>query len=230
MQNKTPQEIYDFLSSKLHFDPVANAAIFNTMRILKRLNKGDTYYENYMWHWEKRGSQFVDYYHLLWQIGSQLEINNILEIGCRTGISLCQLFSSMRSVVGKKIYLFDVFNDGYLSPELVKMNLKALNLPTENVEFKIGDSRETIPKFVMSTDLRFQYVLVDGCHERDVAIQDLNNIVPLLDQGGILFFDDLTEDGCNLFPVWQEFKKQHPEEFLFLENTDGKGIGIGVKL
>ena len=73
------------------------------------------------------------------------------------------------------------------------------------------------------------YILVDGAHEKDVARQDLENVIPSLSKAGLLFFDDIAPDGCALIDVWEDFKKAHKDEFFFHENLDGKGIGVGVK-
>jgi predicted O-methyltransferase YrrM len=135
-----------------------------------------------------------------------------------------------------EVYLFDVFNDGFISPEVVKMNLRVLNLPLDKIHFIVGDSLKTVPEFVEKCGCQgfkspgaLDYILVDGCHEKEIARQDLDNVVPLLVKGGLLFFDDIAPDGCDLIDVWNDFKKAHAEEFFFHENMDGKGIGIGVK-
>lgn len=225
----TTEYTYKFIKDNLTHNPIANASIFNTMRILKKVNPGDTYLENYLWHYEKRNGTFVDYYHLLWAIGSALPINKMLEIGCRTGISICQLLSSMQLYAGKEAHLFDIFNDGFISPEIVKVNLRHLNIPTDIAHFHIGDSLKTIPEFKASTKTKFDYVLVDGNHDKQIAAQDLENIIGLVaPQGGLLFFDDIAPDGCNLKDIWDDFKNKHAADFCFCENYDGKGIGIGV--
>lgn len=226
-----PQETFLKMQSFLHPRKVVNAAVFNTLRILKQKNKGDSYYENYKWHYQKRGEEFMDYYHLLWQMGSELNIERVIEIGCRTGISICQFLSSKYDYTDLRIVLFDIFNDGFISPEIVKMNLKHLNIPTNIVEFKIGSSLETVPKYKEEhPEEKFDYILVDGCHDKVIATQDLENVVPMLDDAGILIFDDISTDGCNLKDVWDKFKVGYVDHFYFDENLDGKGIGIGVKV
>ena len=219
-------EISAFVSEHMRPDPVANAAIFNTLRILKQLNAGDSYYENYMFHWDKQGHKFFDYYHLLWAMGSCLKIDRALEIGCRTGISACQLLSSMKKPGDVKLTLCDLFGDGFLSPEIVKMNMRHLNIPLDNVEFKIGSSLEIVPKL----EGTFDYILVDGDHSREVATQDLENIVRLCHPGTIVIFDDIAPDGCGLIDVFKGFMERHQGEFDFFTNMNGKGTGVGVKL
>jgi hypothetical protein len=77
------KEKFEFIKEVLTHNPVVNAAVFSVLRSLKKLNPGDTYYENYLWHYKKRGNTFVDYYHLLWQIASHCPPASVLEIGCR---------------------------------------------------------------------------------------------------------------------------------------------------
>ena len=225
-----PEMVRDFIRERMKFDPVANAAVFNTMRILKRLNEGDSYYENYRAHYKKRGKSFFDYYHLLWHIGAGLPVTNIMEIGCRTGISICQLLSAMYDYNGIRVVLFDVFNDGFISPEIVKLNLKALNIPRDIVEFVTGSSASTVINYqVDNPETWFDYILVDGDHNKDAARQDLENVLSMINPGGILVFDDIGPDGCNLLDVWESFKEDHFDDFYWHHDLNGKGVGIGVK-
>jgi len=207
---------------------IANSAIFNTMRILKRINPADTYIDNYLGHYKKQGDKFLDAYHLMWWISSQWTgPKNILEIGCRTGISICQLLSAVMDYPDKKVFLFDVFNDGFITPELVTMNLKALNIPMDNVKFKIGDPKNTIFEFKQENpDLKFDYILV-GSHEKDAAKTDLNNVYDMLQDGGHLLFDNIA-DGYNLQDVWDEFRSTHAG-LKYFENYDGRGTGWAIK-
>jgi len=223
-----PLEIFSFIKDHLKHEPVTNSAVFALLRILKQLNPGDTYYDNYMWHYKKRRNSFVDYYHLLWNMGASLPINRILEIGCRTGISACQLLASKISFEGVKLTLFDLFGDGFLSPNLVLRNLKAIGFPAEQVEIIKGDSLQTVPAYIETKPEPYDYVLVDGNHDWKYAQKDLENVLPLIKKGGILFFDDIAPDGCKLIDLWQAFKSNHPE-FYCTENMDGKGIGVGVR-
>jgi predicted O-methyltransferase YrrM len=225
----TPTAVSNFVQMCLCHDEAVNAAVFNTMRILKGVNPGDTYLDNYLWHYKKQGNKFFDYYHLLWRIAPVLQPRYMLEIGCRTGISICQLLSALPDYEGRHVVLFDLFNDGFISPELIKVNLRHLNIPAEIVEFRAGDSLETVPRYIQSVDFKFDYVLVDGCHEKTVARKDLENVVSIVAPSGLLLFDDIAEDGCALVDVWRDFKKSHPDEFFFHENLNGKGLGVGIK-
>ena len=153
----------------------------------------------------------------------------ILEIGTRTGLSIAQLLSAFLDHSNiQEIILCDLFNDGLCTPNLVLNNLRYLNLPTDKISFITGDSLVEIPK-LFGTKM-FDYILVDGGHDKENARQDLHNATQLIDRGGHIVFDDITPDGCNLQDVWDEFKNIHFHEFHYYENHDGKGIGVAVRL
>lgn len=210
------------------FTPV----IFNTMRILKKINPGDTYLEAYLGHYQRHKENFFDHYHLAWIFGIEKQPKRIMEIGTRTGISLCQILSSLMDYEGLKVVSFDLFNDGYCSPEIVKMYLKYLNLPYQKVEFVIGDSKLSVPDYKRNNpDQKFDWVLVDGGHDRETARIDLENSWELVDKGGVIVFDDIsTAPGeCGLIDVWDEFKNAHLAEFIYTENLNGKGTAWGIR-
>lgn len=210
---------------------ITNAAVFNVLRTLKAANKGDTYYESYLGHYQNWGEEFIDYYHYLWYLGAVMKPKKMLEVGCRTGISICQLLSSMMDYKDKRVVLFDIFADGFTSPELVKMNLKYLNIPVEP-EFIIGDSTETIPRFIKNNPGElFDYVLVDGNHDKEYARNDLRNCQALVAPGGVIVFDDISDapGECGLIDVWREFTNGYKDSFNFTDSMVGKGFGLGVR-
>jgi predicted O-methyltransferase YrrM len=210
-----------------HKSALAVRAAFHNLRILKRRNPGDTYYENYLWHYDKRGDDFVDTYTIAWLIGSNFPLTSVMEIGCRTGISLCQLLSPKMMNEMPYVALFDIFNDGFISAKIVEMNLQHLAIPL-SPDFHVGDSAKTVPDFKGKNPGKvFSWILVDGNHEKVAARVDLENVVDMVEPGGFLVMDDLAPDGCALDDVWQAFKVDHPE-FLFWESYEGKGVGVAI--
>lgn len=211
--------------SKL-FTPV----VMHTMRVLKGYNPADTYLENYYWHFEQHRELFFDHYHLAWIMGCYKPPKRILEIGTRTGISICQLLSAYLYYNDVQAICFDLFDDGFISEKLVQRNLKALNIPQEIVTFVKGDSRETVPDYLQrNPEAQFDWVLVDGGHEREVAWADLENVWQAVEPGGLLIFDDISPTGCGLIDVWDRFKEAHPDEFDYCEDMNGKGTAWGVR-
>lgn len=214
---------------------IPNEAIFLVLKTLKQVNPGDTYLENYLWHYNKRKEKFFDIYHLAWAWAIENKPKMILEIGVRTGISICQLLSGFIHYSSiQEIVLADVFNDGFITPNLVKLNMKALGIPNDIIEnkvkFLIGDSKQTIPNYIKShPNKKFDWILVDGSHFVNDAKIDLENVKPIVAQGGVIVFDDIGEDGMNLKPVWEEFKQKYFTEFEWHEDYEGKGVGWAIK-
>jgi len=199
--------------------------ILNNLRILKQKNPGDLYYEEYLKHAEREGTDFYDQYHFAVMRVILKKPKRILEIGVRTGLSICNMLSAYRDIKDvERIVLCDIWADGFASPEIVKMYLRALNIQA-NPEFIVGDSREEIPKL----EGEFDYILVDGSHEKEISRQDLENVVRLCAKGGVIVFDDISPYGCNLLDVWESFKAAHKDEFVFDENMKGKGTGWAEK-
>lgn len=204
--------------------------VLNIMRILKAYNPGDSYYEEYLKKVKKFGSEFYDIYLKMWEIGStDIPPKRILEVGTRTGISLCQLLSSYRdhSVI-ERIVSIDPF-DSFTGPNLVRANMRRLNLPHEKVEFIVGKSQDELPKLIKES-AQFDYILIDGDHSKVVAAEDLHLAYLLLAPGGVILFDDIaTHPGeCGLIDVWEDFVAQN--KFLHhSENMNGKGTAMAIK-
>lgn len=208
------------------------AAIFNIMRILKAVNPGDSYYEAYLGMAAKYGEKFYDTYQLLWGIGVYLAPKRILEIGTRTGISLCQLLSAHSDLRGiEKIVCVDPF-DQWTSANLVRANLKYLNLKPWDQKTDILAMRSDSYFQNTSKEPIYDYILVDGDHSKNVALEDLKAAHSLLEPGGVIVFDDIsTAPGeCALIDVWEAWKNEHKDEYICTEITEGKGVAIAVKL
>ncbi|HEY0708741.1 MAG TPA: class I SAM-dependent methyltransferase, partial [Polyangia bacterium] len=66
--------------------------------------------------------------------------------------------------------------------------------------------------------MRFDYILVDGSHEKEIARSDLQIALELLSPNGWLVFDDTGPDddggpGCDLLSVWSGVMEGHPGAF-----------------
>jgi hypothetical protein len=202
------------------------AKIFEVMANLKPLNPGDTYLEAYKWHLEQNGESFFDQYHLAWWYGMFYPPKRILEIGTRTGLSLCQLLSAHTakdSIV--TIDCIDPWPDDYAHPGIVSMNLKALGVhPGDRLHFHRDYSNRILPQFI-AEGRQYDYILVDGDHNPEVAIEDLKLAVQLLAPGGVMIFDDISPAGCNLeetFDKWW-WSQASPLKLKSFKNLAGKG-------
>jgi predicted O-methyltransferase YrrM len=211
---------------------ILTSTIFNNLRILNGVTPADTYILNYKWHWDKWGDRFYDVYSLCWEWGIKHNPKNILEIGSRTGLSLCQLLSSCKDYDGKRVVLFDMFDDGLSTPELISKHLNHLAIQA-NPEFYQGDSRVTVPEFIKNNNDKFDWILVDGAHCDEVASIDLENAYQLVAVGGVIVMDDLSatikSDGFDLMPTWKRFQNKYLNEFDWYQDLNGKGVGWAVK-
>ena len=210
------------------------AAIMNTMRVLKRVNPGDAYYEAYLGMIARYGDDFFDTYQVLWTIGIHRKPKSILEIGTRTGISLCQLLSAHGAIDKiEKIICVDPF-DQWTSANLVRANLAYLNLPStpDKVEILAMKSEDYFKAMGgPEVSYKFDYILVDGDHAKPAAAADLESAHTLLASGGIMVFDDIsTAPGeCALADVWEAFVNNHVDEYYFNASLSGKGVAWSIK-
>lgn len=197
------------------------------MKKLKAVNPGDAYYENYLGMIKKYGPEFFDTYHLIHAIGEYFMPKRILEIGVRTGISLCQLLVSHNADDKvEKIVCVDPF-DHWTSANLVRANLMALDLNESKVKILTMRSEEF---FKMATD-KFDYILVDGDHEKKAARMDLEAAHMMLERGGVIVFDDIStnEGECGLITEWGDFMEKHGKEYFSCVRMEGKGVAWAVK-
>ena len=205
---------FEYLKESVRYDPVVNAAVLNVIRTLGKVYPSDSTYDEYRKQSAIYGEDFYDFYHLLWNIGSVINPTNIMEIGCRSGTSLIQLLSSMPDLSGKRVVVFDFFLNETLSTtdktlcteEMVKTNFEYLNLPTDIIEFVVGVSQETIPAWRgKNPGVRFDYILVDGCHVYKDEKIDIENSAEMLAPGGVMLVDDITTQELHI--LWNEFKE-----------------------
>jgi len=211
---------------------ILTGVIFHNLRILHGVTKRDTYILNYKNHWKKWGDEFFDLYHFAFWWGLKHHPKKIMEIGTRTGLSLCQLLSAYLDFDEMRIVIFDRFDDGMTSPELVKKHLGHLAIPTDFIEFHIGDSAETVVEFKKTNKDKFSWVLVDGAHLEKFVTIDLENVVDLIDENGVIVVDDiasLPEDNISVKPAWDKFKIKYAQQFTFHEDKAGKGTGWGIR-
>ncbi len=112
----------------------------------------------------------------------------------------------------------------------VKKNLRYFNIPAWNITFISGDSKQTVPAyFGRRPEKQFDYILVDGAHDEETALIDLENVVNHVAKGGALVFDDIGPESYKLGPVWDTFKERHKDEFDFYEVYHRKGVAWAFK-
>jgi len=86
-----------------------------------------------------------------------------------------------------------------------------------------GDSCVTVPAFAdANPDRRFDLIYIDGCHDYEVAMADIENCRRLSAPGSIVLMDDLEPDhdwGVGPARAWREAQERHLiEENLIVED------------
>ncbi len=131
------------------------------------------------------------------EIIGKLKPTNLIQIGFNMGHSallICDVIALMKknneyTQDPVTIHVFDlcehectVPNFEILSEEAKKHNIYLNLVP--------GSSLETIPQFMMSNDMLFDFIEIDGCHTFECLLEDAKNTIPRLKPGGIVYIDD----------------------------------------
>ncbi|MFH0815364.1 MAG: class I SAM-dependent methyltransferase [Methanobacteriota archaeon] len=198
-------------------------------KLRKKLSNWNDYYYKAIMELSKEKYFFETWMVINW-IGLEMAPKRVLEIGTRNGGSLVALLRPYKDYSGVKVESFDIWHDPMLSvnrgsPKKVKSNLEHMGIPTSMIEFHSGDSTVTVPQFFKEhPEAKFDYVLVDGGHDKDTAASDLRNVENSVAPGGVLVFDDISEESYGLLPVWEGFKARNGDKFRYFEVMHRKGI------
>jgi predicted O-methyltransferase YrrM len=136
--------------------------------------------------------------------------NNIMEIGFNGGHS-SELFLKNNSNI--KLTSFDLGSHDY-----VKIGKEYIDktFPNRHSLF-LGDSRITVPKFIINNrDIKFDVIFIDGGHDYEIAISDLENCFHLAHKDTIVILDDTIFSPCwlarwNIGPTraWTEYLEKN---------------------
>lgn len=135
-----------------------------------------------------------------------------LEIGTRLGHSL----ALVALLAGDALELA-VSIDAYIAEyggepnglDITELNLEAAGVSLSRLELWHGDSHKILPQLA-GEQRTFNLILVDGDHTDDGARRDLEDALELLEDQGVIVFDD-CENGSegNLLDVWHAFIEAH---------------------
>jgi predicted O-methyltransferase YrrM len=114
-------------------------------------------------------------------IGKEL----ICEIGFNAGHSLLLMLENNPMA---EYVVFDLCNHKYTIPCLKYV---AEQYPNTKIEFIAGDSIVSMPNYIkQNPNLKFDFIHVDGGHDLENVINDYNNSLLLIKDGGLILFDD----------------------------------------
>lgn len=114
---------------------------------------------------------------------------NCLELGTNLGISGCYILSAL--ALNKSGHLITLEGNHQFAT-IASENMSGLNL--KNFEVITGLFYDTLPE-VLGKNRLFDYVFIDGHHDKDATIKYFRMIRPALEDGTIVIFDDINWSG-----------------------------------
>jgi predicted O-methyltransferase YrrM len=176
---------------------------------------------------------YMDLLTVLYAAAEMGQPENYLEIGVRRGRSAAMVAAACPTV---RIVGFDIWQSNYagsenLGGEFVREQLRQFG-HAGDAEFVDGNSHQTVKAFFeRNPRLYFDLITVDGDHSLDGARADLEDVIPHLEAGGVLVFDDTANPYCpGLAAVWEDTLKRHPDLKGFAYNELGTGVSFALRM
>jgi predicted O-methyltransferase YrrM len=175
---------------------------------------------------------YLDIVNVLFAASTLIQPRNYLEIGVRRGRSMSAVVRGSPAV---NVTACDMWIPGYAGmdnpgPAFVQHEIKKHG-HTGTIQFINGDSHVVLPKlFKENIDLKFDMITVDGDHSDKGALDDLDTVIPRLEMGGVIVFDDIAHPlHPTLLGVWREALKKHAGLCGFEYGELGYGIAFAVR-
>ena len=152
-------------------------------------------------------------------------LKRVLEIGSYEGIFTCYAASVFADVV-HTVDPFDITDEGTNVTESVESNFNSniSNCPSRN---KIVSHKMRSDKFFELNDNKFDLIYVDGSHEPEDAIKDLNNSFDVCEKDGIIWVDDYGSNYKTLHKSIDLWLQDHKDQIKIIH----KGYQVGfIKL
>ena len=176
--------------------------------------------------------RYADIVTVLLCLSETLKPRSYLEIGVRRGRSVAAVASRSKdcSMVLLDMWIEDyagMKNPGaeFVREELIRVGHKG------PVRFIDGDSHKTLPAlFREMPHLTFDLISVDGDHETQGAKQDLCDVLPKLNAGGAIVFDDICHPlHSDLGKVWHDLVVADSRFSSFTYTDAGYGVGFAIR-
>jgi len=140
--------------------------------------------------------------------------NDVLEIGTFEGVFAC--FCAKH--ISKSVVAVDPFDSSEISTPVSKKNLENfysnLTKLRPNLRKKITLFKMTSDDFFATNFLEFDFIYVDGSHEPEAAIADLECSLSRLKFGGVLWIDDYESNYKDLKTKIDKWVSAHSSELL----------------
>jgi len=176
--------------------------------------------------------RYADIVTVLLCLADLLTPRRYLEIGVRRGRSVAAVATVSRDCA---LAMFDMWiadyagmeNPGadFVRDELVRIGHRG------PMAFVNGDSHVTVPAYLrLHPDETFDLITVDGDHSTAGAARDLCDVLPRLNVGGAIVFDDVCHPAHpDLGKVWQNLVVSDSRFSSFTYSDCGYGVGFAIR-
>lgn len=175
---------------------------------------------------------YADIVTVLLCLSEIIKPKSYLEIGVRRGRSVAAVASVSPNCA---LTLLDMWVKDYAGmdnpgSEFVRQEL-ARTGHQGPIRLIDGDSHETLPAlFREIPDITFDIITVDGDHRTIGAMQDLSDVLPRLNAGGAIVFDDICHPlHPELADVWHELVVSDPRFSALTYRDTGYGVGFAIR-
>lgn len=216
---------------------VGAAAVRNVLTILEQLSQD--VYRDFILNFYRQGLErfgddwvYADINTVLIGLSKALQVESYLEIGVRRGRSMAMVASQSPhcTIAGFDMWIQDYAGMDNPGKEFVREELKQLGYQG-NLQFFDGDSKITIPEYFNShPDQYFDMITVDGDHSLEGARKDIENVIPHLKVGGVLVFDDISNQSFYyLDDLWNDLVGNNNQFASYSFKEVGFGIAFAIK-
>lgn len=205
----------------------------DVIKVLKKLQPDP--YAEYMLAYYKEGLakfsdawDFADITTVLSAAAQLVKPSSYLEIGVRRGRSMAMVASRCPRV---NITGFDMWVQNYAGIENPGVDFVRSEMGRVkhrgNMELISGNSHETLKNYFQShPGCSFSMITVDGDHSDEGALEDLQDVLPHLELGGVLVFDDVCHPSHpGLTAIWEKALKEAP---FSTSSAIYRNLGYGV--
>ncbi|MGO9133436.1 MAG: class I SAM-dependent methyltransferase [Methylovirgula sp.] len=215
----------------------AEGHIEATIRLIERLTPDD--YTSFLLPFYREGLRrfgagwrYADIVTVLLCLADYLKPQSYLEIGVRRGRSVAAVASICPD---SSLTMLDMWVPDYAGmpnpgPDFVRDELKKIGHvgPTAFID---GDSHKTLPElFGAQPDVTFDLITVDGDHSLEGAAMDLCAVLPRINIGGAIVFDDICHPlHPELAQLWHDLVASDTRYSAFSFADAGYGVGFAIK-
>lgn len=133
----------------------------------------------------------------LYQVLSEFQPETALELGTHLGIG------TLYQLAGAPDCRFMTIEGAEELAQLVRENW--LQIPLSRYpELYVGQFDEVLPN-ILSPDIRLDYILIDGNHSYEPTLRYFRMLLPYLNPGGIMIFDDIYWSS-GMKKAWDEIR------------------------